>query len=85
MSTAESGREQRNTTTTAASFRVDESRSQQRPTWRSKVEVKGNRKVWGMLKTTTMAAMKNVIKVISKVKGLEIKHKYSLKKAQQAG
>ena len=84
MSTAESGREQRNTTTTAASFRVDESRSQQRPTWRSKVEVKGKRKVWGTLKTTTVAAVKNAIKVISKVEGLEIKRRYSLKKAQQA-
>ena len=82
--TAESGREQPNTTTTAASFRVDKSRSQQCPTGRSKVEVKGKRKVWGMLKTTTVAAMKNAIKVVSKVEGLEIKRKYSLKKAQQA-
>ena len=83
-STVESGREQPNITSTAASSRVDESRSQQRPTGRSKVEVKGKRKVWGTLKTTTMAAMKNAIKVISKVEGINIKHKYSLKKAQQA-
>lgn len=83
-STAESGREQPNITPTTMSFRVDESRSQQCPTGRSKVEVKGKRKVWGTLKTTTMAAVKNAIKVISKVEGINIKHKYSLTKAQQA-
>ena len=83
-STAESGREQPNITPTAASFQVDKSHSQQCPTGRSKVEVKGKRKVWGTLKTTTVAAVKNAIKVISKVEGLEIKRKYSLKKAQQA-
>ena len=81
MTTAENDKEQPNIT---ASFRVDESRSQQRPTERPKVEVKGKRKVWGTLSTTTVAAMKNAMKVISKVEGLEIKRKYRLKEAQKA-
>ena len=79
-STAENGREQPNITPTVTSFR---SRSQQRPTERPKVEVKGKRKVWGTLSTTTVAAVKNAIKVISKVEGLEIKRKYRLKKPAQ--
>ena len=82
-STAENGREQPNITPIVASFRVDESHSQQRSTERPKVEVKGKRKVWGTLSTTTVAAVKNAIKVISKVEDLEIKRKYHLKKAQK--
>ena len=77
MTTAENDKEQPNIT---ASFRVDESRSQQRPTERPKVEVKGKRKVWGTLSTTTVAAVKNAIKIISKVEGLEIKRKYIVSK-----
>ena len=45
--------------------------------------VEGKRKVWGTLKTTTVTAVKNAIKVISKIDGLEVKRKYQLSRADR--
>ena len=46
---------------------------------RPKVMVQGKRKVWGTLRTTTEAAVKNTIRLICKVdEGIEVKRKYRL-------
>jgi len=49
------------------------------------VVVQGKRKVWGTLRTTTEAAVKNTIKLVCKVDcNLEVKRKYHLSGAHRA-
>ena len=50
---------------------------------RLKKTVEGKRKVWGTLRTTTATAVKNTIRTIIKIEGLDVKRKYHVKKTRQ--
>ena len=50
---------------------------------RPKSAVEGKRKVWGTLRSTTATAVKNTIKAITKIDGLDVKRKYHVKNTRQ--
>jgi len=50
---------------------------------RPKSAVEGKRKVWGTLRSTTATAVKNTIKAITKIDGVDVKRKYHVKKTRQ--
>ena len=50
---------------------------------RPKITVEGKRKVWGTLRTSTATAVKNTIRAITKIEGLDVKRKYHVKKTRQ--
>ena len=67
-----------------ASRQAASNTNKEQPLRRPKVVVQGKRKVWGTLRTTTEAAVKNTIKLVCKVDcNLEVKRKYRLSGAHR--
>jgi len=68
-----------------ASRQAASNTNKEQPLRRPKVVVQGKRKVWGTLRTTTEAAVKNTIKLICNADcNLEVKRKYRLSGAHRA-
>jgi len=68
-----------------ASRQAASNANKKQPLRRPKVVVQGKRNVLGTLRTTTVAAVKNTIKLICKVDcNLEVKRKYHLSGAHHA-
>jgi len=71
--------------TPEASRQAATNANKEQPLRRPKVVVQGKRKVWGTLRTTTEAAVKNTIKLVCNVDcNLEVKLKYHLSGAHHA-